>query len=638
MDKSNAFLDYLQTDRFFEKISESVFWWCTENLKLLHEKLDGSQTVSKIVEVEDVDLDFKQVWIDCKANSKIEFDIAIEVDVSVIGYCARNRDREQYSARIWVNVNCTGSLIKKLDDFNIVNVDEYDKTKPKKPLDGDLVPVMSASTYETYANEILEKYYYPSHPEAKTNPIAINVVELAERMNLMIRYHSISENQSIFGQIFFADTSIEIYNSKTKEYYQVDVKKNTMIVDEEAAYLRSFGSRNMTIAHECVHAYYHRNAFLFAQMQNEDLQYIQCQVNGTMRNASIKSTADWMEIHANGLAPYILMPKESFYNHARTLISKYTQSKILPHAMINVIDDLSKLYEVSKYAVRKRLIDLGFESAKGAYNWIDDHYVRPYVVKKNLLEKNETYTINYKDVYKKVLSNSKLFMQLMNNQFVFVENHLCLNDTKYVEHDIFGELILTDYARLNMDECCVKFTYKSMSGFNKNSEFGLMCYLCRDMSKELEFQIEVADMENQQLNKTETIRRYKITKANENSVIRDIEHMSFGEIIDYLLKYDKKSVKELEVDSGVSERMIYRYINNKVDKPNNRRVVAILRALNLPPSITNIAIKQAGINFRYNHDEDDALFTVLTAMRECSVKQCNDFLIGCGHNPLTNDE
>lgn len=165
-----------------------------------------------------------------------------------------------------------------------------------------------------------------------------------------------------------------------------------------------------------------------------------------------------------------------------------------------------------------------------------------------------------------------------------------------------------------------------------------MCYLSRDMSKELEFELNISEKETKKLNEDGIFERYRIAKGNENAVIKDITHKSFGKIIDYVLKYDDMSIQDLEVASGVNERMIYRYINDEVKNPNKRRVVALLRALDLPYAITNIAIKQAGIDFRYNHDEDDALLTVLTTMRGCSVKQCNDFLIKCGFDPLTNDE
>src|SRR5690606_25826283 len=117
-----------------------------------------------------------------------------------------HRDRESYSSRFWVMVSCKGSLDKKLSDFQIIGVDEFNKSSPKKPLTGDLVPYITKQEYEHYANEILEKYYYPYYPEAKHSPEKINTDELANRMGLTVINTSISKNKSIFGQIFFADS------------------------------------------------------------------------------------------------------------------------------------------------------------------------------------------------------------------------------------------------------------------------------------------------------------------------------------------------------------------------------------------------------------------------------------------------
>lgn len=98
--------------------------------------------------------------------------------------------------------------------------------------------------------------------------------------------------------------------------------------------------------------------------------------------------------------------------------------------MINkIVDELARTYQVTVYAARKRLIDLGFELAVGAYNWVDGHFVRPYIFKQGSLATNETFTISYKDVYKKVLSNPKIAMNVLMNQYVFVENHLCISSS-----------------------------------------------------------------------------------------------------------------------------------------------------------------------------------------------------------------
>jgi transcriptional regulator with XRE-family HTH domain len=635
--KPNSFLEYLQADRFLNKIKNSIFSWCINHKDELINRLDGYD-ISYIAHVEEIDLEYKNVWIDSKENTDIQFDLAVEVEVTVEAVSGKHHDRDIYSARIWLTVVCEGSLAKKLWDFKIVDVLEFNKTKPSKPLSGDFVPFMSRNQYDEYANEILEAFYYKDYPEAKTNPLPINTELLASKMGLTIVNTCITKDRSIFGQIFFADAEVELFNTEKKENEKKIIKKNTMLVDDKVAYLRSFGSRNLTIAHECVHSYYHRKTFLFAQMINNDIHYIQCRVNGAMRSNEFITTTDWMEIQANALAPCLLMPKESFVLYANKLFDDYsTRGTVGTYTINEIVDELARTYQVTLYAARKRLIDLGFELAVGAYNWVDGHFVRPYIFKQGSLATNETFTISYKDVYKKVLSNPKIAMNVLMNQYVFVENHLCINHPEYVEKDRNGDLILSDYALANMDECCVKFKYKTIRGFSAGSEYGLMCYLSRDTSKEIEYDLEIINNPSISVNDLKFEERYKVHKENVDEILKTIAYMPFGQILEYLMKYLDISIKELEIDSGLNERTIRRYLNSENKVPDKRTVIALLRTLNLPSKICDVAIKQAGISFKNGDDEDDALLNVLMTVRGGSARDANRFLQSIGFEPLTRE-
>jgi len=637
-DKKNTFLEYLGTDRFYDKIHGSIFSWCTQNKELLLNKAKGSN-LNYIASIEDIELDFINVWIDSKEGTRIDFDLAVEVNAEVVGVAGKHYDRDSYTSVVWVNVYCTGSLEKKLNDFRIIGVEDYYKTRPKKPLSGDLVPLIKKGEYDEYANEILEKYYYSHYPESRIQPIAIDVDILAKNMGLNIITRSISKDKTIFGQIFFSDAIVELYNEDKEEYEKVKISKNTILVDSKAAYLRSLGSRNMTIAHECVHAYYHRKTFLFAQIFSKDLYYIECQIDGTMKNTKSNTSAEWMEIQANGLAPYILMPRESFEKHARSLFDHYHQfSKIGSNSVNLVIDELASIYGVTIYAARKRLIDLGFERAVGAYNWIDGHYVRPYTFKSGTLASDETFTISYKDVYKKVISDKRVFAEIFQNAYVFVENHLCLNHPDFIEKDNSGDLRLSDYALNNMDECCVKFKYKTINGFSGDSNLGLISYLSRDVSKEIEFDLEISKTPKSKADATIFNQRYRKHTENTAEVLKAISGMNIGQIIEYLMKYLDITITELEDDSGVSERTIRRYIKGDNIVPTKRIVVAILRALNVSPRIYDYAVRQAGITFREGHPEDTALLNVLINMRGASVRDVNNFLRITGFEPLTENK
>jgi len=246
--------------------------------------------------------------------------------------------------------------------------------------------------------------------------------------------------------------------------------------------------------------------------------------------------------------------------------------------------------------------------------------------------------VSYKDVYKKVVSDSKIASSVFMNEYVFVENHLCINHPNYIEKDPNGDLILSDYALIHMDECCVKFKYNTIRGFNEGSNLGLMCYLSRDTSKELEFDLEISNLPNTKIEDSLFTERYKIHTENVAEVAKAIADMTFGEIIDYLMKYLDIRINELEIDSGLNERTIRRYIKGENKVPDKRSVVALLRALNLPPRICNIAVQQAGISFRNGNDEDDALLNAMMTLRNGSANDANRFMQLAGFESLTKEE
>ncbi len=640
MENINTFLEYLQGDKYYDIIYKAIFSWCCKNKDILLEKISGvNVSYISYIDEDELELSFKNVWIDSKSDTKIDFDIAIDLTVCLEGVYGKHYDRDQYSSNLWVMVYCTGSIDTRFNDFKIINVEEFSKSKPMKPLSGDFVPYIKKAEYDKYASEILEEFYYKYHPESRTFPKAINIDELAARMRLNIINTRISEDRSVFGQIYFADAEIDLYDEASEKYVKKLINKNTILVDEEAAYLRSYGSRSMTIAHECVHSYYHRKAFQFAQMMNDDLQYIQCQVNGVMRTSEKNTVTEWMEIQANGIAPYILMPKSSVEPFVESLFRQYNDNGISKaEFIVDVIREVANNYGVTDYAARKRLIDIGYEEAIGALNWVDDHYVRSYFFKKGALASNETFTVSYKDIYQKVAGQSQLLMEFMTNKYEFVENHLCINSPKFLEKDETGNLILSDYALCHMDECCVKFKYRTINGFADGSEFGLMCYLSRDCSKELEFDLEIQSNPAKVLADPKMEERYSIHQANVEEVLKNITFMKFGEIIKYLMGYLSISIKELEIDSGLNERTIRRYINGENKVTEKRTVVALLRTLNLPYKICESAIKQSDVSFKFGDPEDDALFTVMQGFRKSSARQANRFMERLGFEPLTKEE
>lgn len=66
---------------------------------------------------------------------------------------------------------------------------------------------------------------------------------IAEKMGLTIVYKEITEDMSVFGQIFFHDTVVD----------EELIKAKTILVDGRIALVRGLGALNNTILHECFH-------------------------------------------------------------------------------------------------------------------------------------------------------------------------------------------------------------------------------------------------------------------------------------------------------------------------------------------------------------------------------------------------
>ena len=76
---------------------------------------------------------------------------------------------------------------------------------------------------------------------------------LADRLGLKIVNQRISEDSSIFGQLYMVDTDAEVYDSNLGHTVVKHIEGKTIVVDPMNFLLRNLGSRNNTIIHECVH-------------------------------------------------------------------------------------------------------------------------------------------------------------------------------------------------------------------------------------------------------------------------------------------------------------------------------------------------------------------------------------------------
>lgn len=226
----------------------------------------------------------------------------------------------------------------------------------------NLVPVISKAEFDDEATTFLNQYC----PEALAEPMAVPIVDITKnKMGLIIIEERLTEDFSIFGQMCFTSGLAEIYNRDEEEYREIHVKRGTMIIDPDTLFQRNQGCMNNTIAHESVHWFKHRNYHILQSvLDGRQSVAFRCPTNHVSEDlVNTWSDEDWMEWQANGIAPRILMPKQTVGLVFERLMKEskgnpFIAARLMPPTRW-VIEQLADFYKVSKQSAEIRLRELG---------------------------------------------------------------------------------------------------------------------------------------------------------------------------------------------------------------------------------------------------------------------------------------
>lgn len=291
---------------------------------------------------------------------QIGFDIRVEGEIEVHEGDYHYDDTENPTQ--WFFLKCTGDLDKNLDDFTIHDITVYDsRAKHDKPMYDSLVPVMYKKDYEDRAHDFLQANY----PKALLQTEAVDPIAVADAMHLVVKVRPITEDCSVFGQVYFRDADTELYNGETGEMEPVHVDARTILVDPRTFFLFNLGKVNNTIIHECVHWHFHRKAFELDRLCNDSLSMIGCRVLGGVANRR-GDDVSIMESQANALTPRIQMPLAAFKRMAQIRIKEYRERTglfDLIDIMEMVIDQLAVDFGVSRLAAKIRMVEVGYKEA-----------------------------------------------------------------------------------------------------------------------------------------------------------------------------------------------------------------------------------------------------------------------------------
>lgn len=168
----------------------------------------------------------------------------------------------------------------------------------------------------------------------------------------------------------------------------------------------------------------------------------------------------FIEWQANAITPRISLPSLMLNKAMIKIVYNLNCKKYRSYLVDSVNDIITKLannFNISKLSTKIRLIECGVMATNSAFVYIDDHYIKPYSFKAGSLKDFETFSISNSELYSMCNRNSTIKKLISSGRIKYTNSLLCANDSKYIKRSCIGKYILTEFAKLNVDECCIKF-------------------------------------------------------------------------------------------------------------------------------------------------------------------------------------
>ncbi|HGK6268396.1 TPA: XRE family transcriptional regulator, partial [Streptococcus agalactiae] len=524
-------------------------------------------------------------------NCELNLEIIVIANVIVRQYI--KGEMEVDTKTKFVSVYAEVELDAGIKNFRIYNTefksDQYKKSRNLK-LSKDWVPYIRKKDFDDIAEKFLRKYY----PQALTQPTPVPVETIVSEMGLSIHQEKLTIDNSVFGKMVFKDTDVEVIEDE--QLISKHFNKGSILVDKDVVFKRNVGSYNNTVIHECVHWELHKVFHEVKMVLDKDHSQVSSWTEENLADSSMWTSLDWMEWQANGIAPRILMPKVQTRIKIRELFQTLTlvNPDISRSELVQeVVDNLATFFEVSRQAAKIRMIDLGFKEANGVYNYLDDRYMRNFAFELEAFDNGSSYTITSNDLCFEYCFNESFRQIIDRNKFMYVDNHLCLKDKKFIYMTKDGP-IMTDYAYEHLDECCLIFKVKSKNFTSISNETYYDYVLNRGVTKESEIKADFVDI---------------LQNPSLMDQLPPLDMMKLGKKISELLKElpfefsgtlrshrKRKNCTQpfLAKLVGITERTLRDYETLEDNLPRLELTLSFCFALKLRPELSDDMIKKAG--------------------------------------------
>lgn len=503
----------------------------------------------------------------------------------------------------------------------------YLQDKPERNmwmLSSYLVPILRKDEVEQGAEELLLRYCPRALEDMKEHDADL----LAARMGLQVERYPLYKKKGTLSMLFFCDG--EITAEKQDEEgrgldipYLVSVPAGTIVINTDAVHKDCC---QLEIYHECIHYDWHYMFFRLQDMHNSDVNLLKTKRIVVQNDRVPVNPLKWMEWQARRGSFGLMMPLSMMEPLvAREWARRAQNNHHAGQKFDGIARTIAAEYDLPKFRVRARLLQMGHIAAKGALNYVDGRYIEPFAFSTGNGEGINTFVIARKDVLAIYRENEGFRQQIQSGQYIYADGHICINGSRFVRHTEKG-LRLTAWANAHVDQCCLRFNSIYEPCGVADYRFGAM------NSDEAYNQHYMAFAQEKGLLSS----REQLTAMNK--VLTELP-LTFPDALSYLMKRAHLTIEAMEEKAGISARTISRMRTQERRDYSLDQVIAICIALQLPPWLSREMIAKAGYLLR-PIKQHQAYQLVLDCMFMDSVEDVQQFLVeaGCSKLRLSNDE
>lgn len=318
-------------------------------------------------------------------------------------------------------------------------------------------------------DDYAEKYLSEHYPPALETPMAIPVDELVEESGLRIEKACLSASSDVFACCVLVDGEVTTYEPTTGEYTQTFYPAGTIVIDPQSEWSMGEGARRNALMHEILHWEKDRTFFQIHHARlpsvDEGMEPMKSRVSTTFFEPSEKSRRketelQWLEWQAHRLAPRVLMPKPTFTKAVTDILD--SSPGVSCGALL---DQLADLFQVSRSAVKYRLLEVGLKNRISKLPEYD-------LIYRFMGEGTEDFkAITHTDAAVLLSQNPRLRQWVQAGDYIFVEGYFVRNATRYVRIDARGDYRLKPAAKKSPKKAFLRIrsvTTKDYVGLDKD--------------------------------------------------------------------------------------------------------------------------------------------------------------------------